>query len=55
MKSMILGVLTGCLSLAQATDKCRALAFSSGDEDAAYQAGVMKGITTSPNLTAEDW
>lgn len=34
--------------------KCRALAFSSGDEDAAYQAGVMKGISTSANLTDQD-
>lgn len=28
-------------------DKCYALAFSSGDETAAYQAGVLKGLTES--------
>lgn len=27
-----------------AADKCYALAFSSGQENAAYQAGVMKGL-----------
>jgi predicted acylesterase/phospholipase RssA len=36
------------------TPKCRAIAFSSGDEDAAFQAGVLKGITTSDKLTDED-
>lgn len=25
-------------------DKCYALAFSSGDESSAYQAGVLKGL-----------
>ena len=38
-----------------ASEKCHAIAFSSGDEDAAYQAGVLKGITTNPKLTAADW
>jgi predicted acylesterase/phospholipase RssA len=38
-----------------ATGKCHALAFSSGDEDASYQAGVLKGITTNPKLSAADW
>lgn len=38
-----------------ATGKCHAIAFSSGDEDAAYQAGVLKGITTNPKLSAADW
>ena len=28
-------------------DKCYALAFSSGDESAAYQAGVLKGLVES--------
>lgn len=55
MKSFVIACLTGALSLVQAGDqKCRAIAFSSGDEDSAYQAGVMKGITTSDKLTAED-
>ena len=31
----------------EAGDKCYALAFSSGDESAAYQAGVPKGLTES--------
>jgi predicted acylesterase/phospholipase RssA len=35
--------------------KCRALAFSSGDESAAYQAGAMAGIVGSDKLSAEDY
>jgi len=35
--------------------KCRALAFSSGDESAAYQAGALSGIVASDKLTAEDY
>ena len=35
--------------------KCYAIAFSSGDQDAAYQAGALKGITTSDKLTPSDW
>ena len=35
--------------------KCNALAFSSGDEAAAYQAGALKGIVSSLNLTSDDW
>jgi predicted patatin/cPLA2 family phospholipase len=38
-----------------ASDKCRALAFSSGDEDSAYQAGALKGIVESSLLTPEDF
>jgi predicted acylesterase/phospholipase RssA len=40
---------------AQATGKCRALAFSSGDESAAYQAGAMAGIVGSDKLQPEDY
>ena len=51
MKSMlVLGV-----SSVAAADKCHAIAFSSGDEDAAYQAGVLKGLTTNSKLTPADW
>jgi predicted acylesterase/phospholipase RssA len=39
----------------EAAAKCHALAFSSGDEDAAYQAGVLKGITTNPKLSPSDY
>ena len=36
------------LTAAQAAaDKCYALAFSSGDESASYQAGVLKGLVES--------
>ena len=34
----------------KAASKCRVLALSSGDEDAAYQAGALKGIVTSDKL-----
>jgi predicted acylesterase/phospholipase RssA len=55
MKSFVVACLTGFLTFAKAGDsKCRAIAFSSGDEDAAYQAGVLKGITNSTKLTDED-
>jgi predicted acylesterase/phospholipase RssA len=35
--------------------KCRVMAFSSGDESAAYQAGALKGITTSEHMNPEDY
>jgi predicted acylesterase/phospholipase RssA len=35
--------------------RCHAVAFSSGDQDAAYQAGALKGITTSDKLSAADY
>lgn len=35
--------------------RCHAIAFSSGDQDAAYQAGALKGITTSDKLQAADY
>jgi len=35
--------------------RCAAVAFSSGDQDAAYQAGALKGITTSDKLTPADY
>ena len=34
--------------------KCHALALSSGDEGAAYQAGALQGLVNSANLTADD-
>lgn len=34
--------------------KCYGLAFSSGDETSAYQAGVMSGIASSSKLSAEE-
>lgn len=56
MKSIILALLAGSLSMVSAADgKCRALALSSGDESAAYQAGVLKGIVNSSKLTSDDW
>jgi hypothetical protein len=54
MKSFLVAGLTGAITQVAADGKCRALAFSSGDEDAAYQAGVMKGITTS-TLSPEEY
>ena len=35
--------------------KCRVLALSSGDESAAYQAGALKGITTSNHMNPDDF
>jgi len=59
MKTAVAALL-GTLSLTQAGmekvgtgEKCYALAMSSGDQDAAYQAGAMKGITTA-GLAASD-
>ena len=41
---------------AQATsEKCHAIAFSSGDESAAYQAGAFAGIVNSTLLEPEDY
>ena len=60
IKNTLFALLAG-VSLAEeifepaVTGKCIAIAFSSGDEDAAYQAGVLKGITTNPKLSAADW
>ena len=53
MKTM-LTFLAGSVAAANA-DKCYAIAFSSGDEDAAYQAGVLKGITSNSKLTPDQW
>lgn len=56
MKSLVIALFTGSLALVSAADgKCRALAFSSGDENSAYQAGVMKGLVTSTALKPEDY
>lgn len=56
MKKFI-ATLATFLSGAQAAGdgKCRVLAFSSGDESAAYQAGALKGFTTSQHLRKEDY
>ena len=35
--------------------KCLALALSSGDESAAYQAGALSGIVGSDKLNPEDY
>ena len=43
----IYAALAYIASVAAKDDKCRVLAFSSGDESAAYQAGALKGFTTS--------
>jgi predicted acylesterase/phospholipase RssA len=55
MKSIL--AMVACVLSAQAADagRCHAVAFSSGDQDAAYQAGALKGITTSSKLTAADY
>jgi predicted acylesterase/phospholipase RssA len=53
---MTLAALLGVSQVdAQTTGKCHALALSSGDEAAAYQAGALKGIVSSPELNATDW
>ena len=51
MKSFLSLTLASLLSFASGAEvtsdgKCLALAFSSGDENAAYQAGAMKGLVT---------
>ena len=46
--SLTVASLMGLASGAEAASgKCLALAFSSGDENAAYQAGAVKGLVTS--------
>ena len=55
MKSLFFSLFAGASLATKADGKCYALAFSSGDEDAAYQAGVIKGITTNPKLTPDEW
>ena len=40
---------------AAANGKCRVLALSSGDESAAYQAGVLKGLTTSTHASPSEF
>ena len=55
MKNML--AMLACALGVQAADagRCHAVAFSSGDQDAAYQAGALKGITSSDKLTATDY
>ena len=48
----IAALFSQCEGKTEATGKCHALAFSSGDESAAYQSGVMAGLFAS--LPAED-
>lgn len=52
-----LALMASSLSLATAADngRCYVMAFSSGDEDAAYQAGALAGITSSDKLQASDY
>jgi len=54
MKYSILLATAASVKAAQ-DGKCRVLALSSGDEDAAYQAGALKGIVTSDKLQAEQY
>jgi len=54
ISSMIAGSLLAMTNTVKATDKCYVLAFSSGDETAAYQAGALSGIANS-NLTADQY
>jgi predicted acylesterase/phospholipase RssA len=44
MPSYLLSTIVAALAGQVAADKCYAAAFSSGDESAAYQAGVLKGL-----------
>ena len=44
MNSKLLAVASIALIEKVRADKCYALAFSSGEEDSAYQAGVLKGL-----------
>jgi predicted acylesterase/phospholipase RssA len=52
--SVVLGTIATVEAQA-ATEKCHALAFSSGDESAAYQAGALAGIVNSDKLQPEDY
>ena len=42
--SKLIAVAAIAVGQAYADDRCYALAFSSGDESSAYQAGVLKGL-----------
>ena len=56
IKSFVLASLATFANAEKApTGKCRALALSSGDENAAYQAGALKGIVGSKNFSPEDF
>ena len=54
ISSMIAASLLAMTSSVKAADKCYVLAFSSGDETSAYQAGALSGIANS-NLTADQY
>jgi len=43
----LLSVLAATSAFAAAEDICRAIVFSSGDQTAAYQAGVLKSLAAS--------
>jgi predicted acylesterase/phospholipase RssA len=55
MKSIL--AMLACALGVQAADagRCHAVAFSSGVQDAAYQAGALKVISSSDKLTADDY
>jgi predicted acylesterase/phospholipase RssA len=44
MNSKLMAAVYAALAGSVAADKCYAVAFSSGDQSAAYQAGVLKGL-----------
>jgi predicted acylesterase/phospholipase RssA len=52
-------VVLSTIAVAEAQEvsagKCHALAFSSGDESAAYQAGALAGLVNSDKLQPEDY
>jgi predicted acylesterase/phospholipase RssA len=54
ISSIIAASLLAMTNTVRAADKCYVLAFSSGDETAAYQAGALSGIANS-NLTADEY
>lgn len=55
MKAATLAIASTLSATEAASGKCRVLALSSGDEDAAYQAGAMKGIVTATQLSPDDY
>ena len=51
-KTFSMAMIGAFAELANATDKCYALALSSGDQNAMYQAGVISGIAST--LSADE-
>ena len=52
MRSFAVTALVAALAQTAAADKCYALALSSGDQNSAYQAGVLSGLAA--NLSADE-